>query len=128
MSSSKVTKPMVEKLIKFTNLKKIANDFLITAVKLELAGITGFTEDEKEEITDKCVSSLQLEDYLLPIYQEHFTSEEMLDIIAFFRSKSGQKYVARQQQVSDAVMNVFPKLTLELTIRLASEIGRRRNS
>jgi hypothetical protein len=51
----------------------------------------------------------------------------MLDIISFFRSNTGQKYVAQQQNVSDDVVaKAVPKLILEMTTNLVGEIGKKR--
>lgn len=126
MSESKITKPMMEKLLKFTSLKKLISDFLKTAAKLELANFKDFSDEEKEQIIEASLSSVDIEKHILPIYQKYFTAEELLDIIAFFRSNSGQRYVAQQQKVSDAVMASVPKMTLEMTVSLANEIGKKR--
>jgi len=127
-SEAEVTLPMVEKILKLSNLGKVMKDYLKTVAKLELAPIKGFTEEEKLKIIDDTLEQTTIAPYMLPIYSRHFSAEELLDIIAFFRSKSGQKYVEVSSEVSDNVLSVMPKITLEMTITLASEIGKRRNS
>lgn len=127
VENKKITKPMIEKLIKFSNLGKLINDFLIATGRLELAAISDITEDEKKEIIDMCLKSVEIENYLQPVYQKYFTPEEILDIIAFYRTDTGKKYVSLLQDVSDDILGVVPKITLEMTIAIVGEIGKRRN-
>ena len=127
MGTIKVTKPMVEKITKFTKLRNMITDFLKTTGKRELVNFSEFSLEEKDELIEASTDALKIEEALLPIYQKYFTSEEMLDIISFFRSKTGQKYIAQQQNVSDDVVEkVVPKLILEMTANLVDEIGKKR--
>lgn len=128
MAEAKITKPMVEKLLKFTKVKGLTQNYLKSAAKMQLFYIAELSDEEKEDIVNTCVNCLKIEDYFLPIYQKHFTPEEMLDIIAFFRTKAGQKYVAEQQNVTDGVLAMFPKITVELAMLLTSEIEKRKRS
>jgi len=125
---AEVTLPMVEKLLKLSNLGKVMTEYLKTAARLEMAAIKDFTEEERQQIIEATLEKTPIAPYLLPVYTLHFSAEELLDVIAFFRSKSGQKYIEVSSKVSDNVLAVMPKITLEMTITLASEIGKRRNS
>lgn len=127
MTQFKITIPMIEKLVRFTNLRKLLTGFLTSTAQLELADFKDFSEEEKKDIITGVIKGLEIERHLLPIYQEHFSPEELLDIIAFFRTKSGQQYAAKGQVISDAILATVPTLTVEMTVSLATEIGRRRN-
>jgi len=126
MEGPKITKPMVTKLLTFTKLKGMADTYLNNATKLQLSYIKELSDEQREEIKEICLSSFDVEDYILPVYQKYFTAEEMLDIIAFFRSKSGQKYVSEQANVSEGVLAMFPKLTMELAILVNKEVEKRK--
>jgi hypothetical protein len=124
---AEVTLPMVEKLLHLSNLGKTMTDYLRTAARLEMAAIKDFTEEDRQQIIDAAIERTPVAPYLLPVYTLHFSADELLDVIAFFRSKSGQKYIEVSSKVSDNVLAVMPKITLEMTISLASEIAKRRN-
>jgi uncharacterized protein len=61
-------------------------------------------------------------DKIAAIYANNFTVSELNDLIAFYQSPTGQKFIARQQAIAMASMTVGQQFGQELVADLKQEI------
>lgn len=61
-------------------------------------------------------------DKIAAIYADNFTVSELNDLIAFYQSPTGQKFIARQQTIAVASMTVGQQFGQELVTDLKQEI------
>ena len=64
-----------------------------------------------------------LVDLLVPVYQEHFTVEDLKEIIAFYESPIGKKLSAKTPLITQASMEVGAQWGAQLGEKVAEKIG-----
>ena len=83
-----------------------------------------FWSDLAEEIRS-LVDSQELVGRLVPIYQAHFTAEEVRQLIAFYQTPVGQKFIAELPQLQREAAQVGQQWGTELGRRLGTVVAQR---
>ena len=65
----------------------------------------------------------ELTDLIVPIYEKHFTNDEILQLISFYKSPIGQKYIQELPGIMQESMQAGQQWGYELGERIISESG-----
>lgn len=89
------------------------------------------TEEQKEAAIESYKASMNvmmkdfswanMKDMFLDIYAEVFTAEELNDITAFYESPEGQKFVAKQPELTRLTMQKMQALVAKMMPRIEKE-------
>lgn len=80
-----------------------------------MMGVT-LNEDEKVEFTNDVMSSLI--EMLVPVYQKHFTEQDLKDAIDLFKTPIGKKISEKSPIIAQESMQASMKWGMELSTKL----------
>ena len=118
----KPSRQMVEKLLQTQGLKTRLGDMFrgsITAFAVPLMSC-GTTEEKTKRINDK-IKDDDIAKEIVDTYARHFTASETLDMIAFFKSPAGQKYVTEAAKLSEDINTVMSRLTTRIVMEIIKD-------
>jgi uncharacterized protein len=81
-----------------------------------------FTEKFKEKLAQKINYRELAEEMMMPTYDKHFTANELLDLIAFYKSPTGQKYVDIMPEILSDSMKASQTSFLPKILKIVDEI------
>lgn len=65
----------------------------------------------------------RMDAYVIPIYDKHFTGDELIALIAFYESSLGKKMVSAMPQIFAEVMAVGQQIQAEVDARVSQRIA-----
>ena len=80
-----------------------------------MMGVT-LNEDEKVEFTNDVMSSLI--EMLVPVYQKHFTEQDLIDAIDLFKTPIGKKISEKSPIIAQESMQASMQWGMELSTKL----------
>lgn len=102
----KPSKAMVMKLLKVQNVdQKLWNSIRQYAMENAMQYLTTIKSDEeKQKLVDKYLVKIDYEQMATEVYAQFYTVSEILDLIAFFKTRTGQKYLQCQDSTYHALI------------------------
>jgi len=108
------------------NYKELLTDFIEAQGQFEtfnatidqmtsMMGVT-LNEDEKVEFTNDVMSSLI--EMLVPVYQKHFTEQDLKDAIDLFKTPIGKKISEKSPIIAQESMQASMQWGMELSTKL----------
>jgi len=96
---------MVEKLVTLNGVKdKLQAGVCQMIMNTCSPHLSSLTDDERRLIVARVVVNHDIVETLHRVYSEHFTADEMLDMISFFKSPTGKKYCKVQDDFANSMM------------------------
>lgn len=136
-----VTK-MDKQVEQITDILLASQDVLYAgAIKQMLERRTGLSQNEKDalekELVDKAVAfstkfrerlpaAVNYKDYIeqavYPLYDKAFTEKELTDLVAFYKTETGQKVLFKMPQLTREAMEVAQRVLLPRITKLVEDI------
>jgi len=109
---------MIEKLLQTQGLQLKLNDFIKeSAMKLSMPFLDGDTDDEKISFIEENMDENMAIQAFANIYSKYFSVTEIMDIIAFYKSPTGQKLAASQDKIAMEMVNVAQGIVERILLR-----------
>lgn len=116
------SRPMIEKLVTLNGTKdKLQEGVCQMMVNSCSAHMASMTEEEKHMLVARVVVKHDVVGILHSVYSQHFTADEVLDMIAFFKSPTGKKYCKAQDAFGDCLTNAMSEFINEVRIDIIKD-------
>lgn len=81
-----------------------------------------FSKKFRERFPQRIDTKKYVEDLLYPIYDKFFTEKELTDLIAFYKSETGQKFISVTPQLVEETNKITQSKLLPQVLNLVEEI------
>ena len=126
-ANSKPSGQMVMKLVHLNGIDEgFKNLVSSTAALLALPYVISYLASAKE-IEDKAkkyLSDSDIERCLHEVYGRHFTGDDILDIIAFFKTRAGKKFCKTDSLLREDMITASTDLAVEVATRIVTDLGK----
>ena len=107
----KPSKAMVSKLMEINGMRASLKTFVRSAVEnASEIFLKNLDEGKKEEFVERLINDNDYVDAFSGIYAEYFTANEVLDLISFCRSPTGQKMTSLQATIAQRLIDATQEL------------------
>jgi uncharacterized protein len=110
------------KLFKLTNTGDMTSQAVSAIIDLERKAMPSIPESFWAEFKKEMSGASSLTSLLIPIYDKHLTHQEIKDILKFYESPSGKRFLAVLPQLTEDGMKVGQKMGLEISQQLARRL------
>lgn len=83
------------------------------------------SEEDKKEIFEQIVSKYDHIGDFLHVYKKYYEAEDVLNLIAFYKTKTGQKFLESQPQIVQDLMGLMAINTADFINEITEEIKKR---
>jgi hypothetical protein len=117
---------MTDKLITLDGTKKLLESLAREGAEQSLSPFYGFfSEEEMEDIISSATQDIGIPQQIQPTYGEHFDGDDMLNMIAFFKTPSGEKMARARSKLMLRFMLALNQVVDDVSMACVKEALRR---
>ena len=94
----------------------------LAAMRANSAYPPGYVDELQKKLTER-ISAMDPVDVVAPVYSEHFSVEELQQILAFRTSAVGRKLASLQPEMNSAIVRQASLQTLQITAAVESQVA-----
>jgi len=118
----KPSKAMVNKLLEVSGMRDSLKTYVRSAVEnASEIFLRNMDESKKEELVDKLMADEEYVDAFSAVYAEYLTASEVLDLIAFHKSPTGQKMISLQTTLTKSLVDTTQELIGNMYIKIMAK-------
>lgn len=99
----KISSAMIEKLIALNQIAAACKDVYTRIAEASFVD-TEFSEDTKKEIVEDVLQRIDMVSDFRTLYSKYYNADDIMNLIAFYRTETGKKLLACQASVVSDVM------------------------
>lgn len=120
--------PMIEKLMRLNGYEQRLRDYF-EDYSLLIALPYMIDQEKSDELKAQYARPEEMRKMFFDVYSKHFTADDILNIIAFLRTPTGQKFVEHDEIVRGELQKGAMKIATDIAIEMVQDnIKKRRDS
>lgn len=113
LATTKVQQTLENALVQSRQMQK--NTIKQMGIKTEQAALADTLETQIMAVVNKYLSWENMKKYCIDAYMSTLTEKEIVDILAFYKSEAGQKFISKMPELTHSIMNSMQQQSVEMT-------------
>ncbi|CAM3604200.1 DUF2059 domain-containing protein [Elizabethkingia occulta] len=120
---SPVKKEKIKTFLKLTNVLGVANQVMDNMINSYQTYYKQVPAEYWNELKKETASTKDFEELLIPIYSKYYTEKELDDIIAFYKTPTGQKVIKTMPDMTKESMQAGQEWGMKLGQKVLKKIN-----